>query len=74
VEVLNGNISKFGKLKNKLYIYTMIFGFYNRTDETQEIINRTVSTSRLNAAKHFADRKQLPLKEFLKIFAVKCLI
>jgi hypothetical protein len=52
----------------------MIFGFYNKTDETQEIINRTVSTSRLNAAKHFADRKQLPLKEFLKIFTVKCLI
>jgi hypothetical protein len=52
----------------------MIFGFYNRIDETQEIINRTVSTSRLNAAKQFAERKQLPLKKFLKIFAVKCLI
>jgi hypothetical protein len=52
----------------------MIFGFYNRIDGTQEIVNRTVSTSRLNAAKHFANRKQLPLKEFLKIFAIKCLI
>jgi hypothetical protein len=52
----------------------MIFGFYNRIDNTQEIINRTLSTSRLNAAKYFAERKQLSLKEFLKIFAVKCLI
>jgi hypothetical protein len=52
----------------------MIFGFYSKTDETQETISRTMSTSRLNAAKHFAERKQLPLKEFLKIFAVKCLI
>jgi len=65
---------KFGLLKIKLYIYTMIFGFYSRTDKTQETISRTVSTSRLNAAKHFAERKQLPLREFLKIFAVKCLI
>jgi hypothetical protein len=52
----------------------MIFGFYSRTDNTQEIISRTVSTSRLSAAKHFAERKQLPLKKFLKIFAIKCLI
>ena len=52
----------------------MIFGFYSRADKTQEIISRTASTSRLNAAKHFANRKQLLLKEFLKIFAVKCLL
>jgi hypothetical protein len=48
--------------------------YLSRTDKTQETISRTVSTSRLNAAKHFAERKQLPLREFLKIFAVKCLI
>jgi hypothetical protein len=52
----------------------MIFGFYNKTDKTQEIISRTISTSRLSAAKYFAERKQLPLKTFLTLFAVKCLI
>jgi hypothetical protein len=52
----------------------MVFGFYYKQDTTQEIISRTISTSRLNAAKHFSERKQLPLKEFLKIFGVKCLI
>jgi hypothetical protein len=52
----------------------MVYGFYYRKDTTQEVISRTVSTSRLNAAKHFSLGKQLPLKEFLKIFGVKCLI
>lgn len=52
----------------------MIIGFYNKNDKHQEIINRTVSISRLNAAKYFAERKQLPLKEFLKIFSVKTII
>jgi hypothetical protein len=52
----------------------MIFGFYNKTDNSQEVISRTLSTSRLNAAKYFAERKQLPLKEFLKIFTVKTII
>lgn len=51
-----------------------MFAFYNRIDENQEIIGQMISKSRLQAAKHFAERKQLPLKEFLKIFAVKCLI
>ena len=49
-------------------IYFMIFKFYNRNDKNQETIGRIVSTSRLQAAKIFAERKQLPLKEFLKIF------
>ena len=52
----------------------MVYGFYYRHDTDQEVISRTVSTSRLNAAKHFAAGKQLPLKEFLKIFGIKCLI
>lgn len=52
----------------------MIFGFYNRQDRSEEVINRTFSTTRLNAAKYFAQRKQLPLKEFLKIFAIKTII
>lgn len=49
----------------------MIFKFYNRNDKNQEIIGRVVTTSRLQAAKLFAGRKQLPLKEFLKVFGVK---
>ena len=52
----------------------MIFGFYNRNDKTEEIISRSVGTSRLEAAKKFATRKQLSLKEFLKIFGVKTII
>lgn len=52
----------------------MVFSFYSRNDRNQETIGRTMSTSRLNAAKYFAERKQLPLKEFLKIFGVKTII
>jgi len=52
----------------------MIFGFYNRNDKTEEIISRSVGTSRLEAAKKFAARKQLSLKEFLKIFGVKTIV
>ena len=52
----------------------MIFGFYNKTDNNQEVINHTLSTSRLNAAKYFAERKRLPLKEFLKSFSGKTII
>jgi len=52
----------------------MVFGYYSRNDKHQEVINRTVTLSCLQAAKSFAERKQLPLKEFLKIYAVKPLI
>jgi hypothetical protein len=52
----------------------MLFGFYSRNDLDQETISRTVSTSRLQAAKYFAARKQLKLKDFLKIFGVKTII
>ena len=52
----------------------MIFKFYNRNDKNQETIGRTMSTSRLNAAKYFAERKQLPLKQFLKVFGVRAII
>jgi hypothetical protein len=52
----------------------MLFGFYHKTDQTREAISRTISTSRLQAAKQFAERKQLPLKEFLKLFGVKKII
>jgi len=52
----------------------MIFGFYNRNDNTEELISKIFSTSRLEAAKKFAERKQLPLKDFLKIFGIKQII
>jgi hypothetical protein len=52
----------------------MIFGFYSKTDKTEEIINRKVGFSRLEAAKYFASCKQLDLKMFLKIYSVKKII
>jgi hypothetical protein len=52
----------------------MIFKFYNRNDRSQETIGRVLTTSRLQAAKMFAERKQLPLKEFLKIFGVTTIL
>ena len=52
----------------------MIFGFYNKQDKNQETMGRIVSFSRLEAAKYFAGRKQLSLKEFLKIFSVKTIV
>ena len=52
----------------------MIFGYYSRNDKSQELVSRTVSTSRLQAAKNFAARKQLDLKTFLKLYAVITII
>lgn len=59
---------------NILILNNMVFGFYNKQDKNQETISRIVSISRLQAAKYFAERKQLSLKEFLKIFGVKILL
>jgi hypothetical protein len=45
--------------------------YYVRQDESKEILGKSHFThSRLEAAKEFAKQKQLPLKEFLKIWAV----
>ena len=52
----------------------MIFKFYSRKDKDKETIGRVVTSSRLQAAKLFAERKQLPLKEFLKIFGVTTIL
>jgi hypothetical protein len=52
----------------------MVFGYYSRNDKNQEVITRIVALSRLQAAKTFAERKQLPLKTFLNIYAVKSLV
>ena len=49
----------------------MIYGFYLKTDPKQEVINKTISLSRLHAAKIFAARKCLDLKLFLEIYSVK---
>jgi hypothetical protein len=49
----------------------MVYGFYNKADKNEEIINRIVTFSRLQAAQLFAERKQLPLKSFLKIYSIK---
>jgi hypothetical protein len=45
--------------------------YYVRQDESKEILGKAhFYHSRLEAAKEFAQMKQLPLKEFLKIWAV----
>jgi hypothetical protein len=48
----------------------MIFGYYSRNDKNKELVAKTISTSRLQAAKYFSARKQLDLKTFLKLYAV----
>ena len=50
---------------NKYYIY------YFRGDSNKEVLGKTNSSSRLEAAKKFSSTKKLPLKEFLKIWAVE---
>lgn len=52
----------------------MIFGYYSRIDKKQELVSKTIGTSRLQAAKNFAERKQLDLKTFLKLYAVVTII
>jgi hypothetical protein len=44
--------------------------FYSKNDLGKEPINSTFSFSRLQAAKQFANRKQLDLKTFLSLFSV----
>lgn len=52
----------------------MVFGYYSRNNKDKEIISRIISPSRLQAANIFAERKQLPLKTFLKLYAVVTII
>jgi hypothetical protein len=49
----------------------MKYGFYYRNSTKQEIIGKIISNSRLKAAQYFAKLKNLPLKDFLKVFGVK---
>lgn len=45
--------------------------YYIRKDESKEILGKSnFTSSRLAAAKEFSTQKQLPLKEFLRIWAV----
>jgi hypothetical protein len=45
--------------------------FYSKNDKSKEPIKKTfLTTSRLNAAKYFAEIKQMKLKDFLKIFTI----
>lgn len=44
--------------------------FYARNDWHQEPIAKTIATDRLAAAKYFAARKQLTLKQFLQIYSI----
>lgn len=44
--------------------------FYSKIDSSKEPIFWCKSTNRLSAARKFAIGKQLPLKEFLKIYSV----
>lgn len=44
--------------------------FYAINDWHQEPISKTLASSRLSAAKYFAARKNLPLKQFLKIYSI----
>lgn len=44
--------------------------YYSKLDSSTEAVDRVFTTGRLAAAKHFAARKNLPLKDFLKIWTV----
>ena len=45
--------------------------YYINKDQTKEPLGKVASISRLKAAQTFAERKQLPLKDFLKLFSVE---
>tara|TARA_R100000908_G_C3746790_1_gene141981 strand:+ start:40 stop:195 length:156 start_codon:yes stop_codon:yes gene_type:complete len=44
--------------------------FYSKNDQKQEPISIIYSSSRLKAAKLFAKRKKMELKQFLSIFSI----
>ena len=56
---------------NGLNNLSMYCFYYIKNDQNKEPLGKMVSTSRLKAAESFAERKQLPLKEFLKLFSVE---
>jgi hypothetical protein len=48
----------------------LVYYYYRRGDSSKEQLGKCLQLSRAKAAVYFADRKKLPLKEFLKIFEV----
>ena len=48
----------------------MVYKFYSKYNKDKEAIDTTVAFSRLQAAKMFAFRKKLTLKEFLNIYYI----
>ncbi len=48
----------------------MSYYFYSRTDTKKEPISRVLAVSRMAAAKYFAARKRLQLKQFLTLYGV----
>ncbi len=46
------------------------YNFYSRVDNKKQSIAKVGAPTRYQAALFFAKQKQLPLKEFLKIYAI----
>jgi len=46
------------------------FSFFSKSDKKKEAISITEASGRLEAAKIFAARKKLSLKQFLRIFSI----
>lgn len=56
---------------NGLNNLSMYCFYYIKNDQNKESLGKVMMSSRLKSAQYFADRKQLPLKEFLKLFKVE---
>ena len=54
----------------KIKIMTIYCYYYIKGDPNQEKLGKLLTSSRLEAAKHFATQKQLSLKTFLSIWAI----
>ena len=50
--------------------YSFYYYYYSRVDSKQEPLLRIMAPTRYQAALLFAKLKRLPLKEFLRIYAV----
>lgn len=46
------------------------YSFYSKSDSKKEYIGCGWFGSRFQAAEHFANRKKLTLKEFLKLYSI----
>jgi hypothetical protein len=47
-----------------------MYSFYSKRDDKKEKLGTIPHVSRLQAAKFFAERKQLSLKSFLNIYTI----